>query len=77
MLTLHIIRENGGWSIRFKAEDPASVLIEQKAEALRVAQRMAARHNEVTILLYDRNGHPPRRIEKRRRSRLLKNYKRS
>jgi hypothetical protein len=53
MLTIHVVREADGWSVRLNLEDRPSVIIEQKREALEVAQRIAARSNEVTILLHD------------------------
>jgi hypothetical protein len=78
MLTLHVINSKGGWCVKFALEDPASILIEQKIVALDVAQRIAARHQDAAILLYETDGLPPRSVElKRRRAKLLSRVKAS
>jgi hypothetical protein len=72
MLTLHVVHARGGWTVKFQLDDVPSVLIETKIEALKVAQRIAAKHEDVTILFYDRDGQAPNKVEVRTpRTKLL------
>jgi hypothetical protein len=76
MLTLHIVYDKGGWFVKFSLDDPASVLIEQKAEAIK--QRIASRQADATILLYERDGTPPRTLQpKKPRTYLIAGFRRN
>jgi hypothetical protein len=71
-MTLHVVPSKGGWSVKFAPQDPPALLIEQKIEAIAVAQRIAARHEDATILLYQQDGSPPKTVSlKTRRKKLL------
>jgi hypothetical protein len=72
MVNLYVVYGNGGWSVKFHLDDPASVLIEQKIEAIRVAQNIATRHEGATILLCEKDGQPPKAIEpKKHRQKMI------
>jgi hypothetical protein len=70
-MILHVVPGKGGWSVKFALQDAPSVLIEQKQDALAVAQRIASRHEHPTILLYEKDGSPPRSIGLRKRRKKL------